>query len=77
MVLQLILCKMLNKIIYVYRKGLKVFQITFCFYNPTNLAPVEIWRALEKFLLGTTNCGVNGKNSPSTPQIKVSTVNFC
>ena len=37
---------------------------------------LNYWGHLKIFYSNTTNCGVNGKNSPSTPQNVVSKVNF-
>ena len=50
----------------------------FLFSKPPQFQPLlKYWGHLKNFYLYTTNSvGVDGKNSPSTPQIVVSKVNF-
>ena len=51
----------------------KVFQITFLFSKPPQFQPLlKYWGHMKNFYSETTNYGVDGKNSPSTPQIVVS-----
>ena len=47
----------------------------FLFSKPPQFQPpLKYWGHLKNFNSDTTNCGVDGKNSPSTPQIVVSMV---
>ena len=47
------------------------------FSKPPQFQPLlKYWGHLKKLYSDTTNCGVDGKNSPSTPQNVVSKVNF-
>ena len=48
-----------------------------CSKPPQFLPLLKYWGHLKNFYSNTTNCGFDGKNSPSTPQNVVSKLNFC